>query len=114
MPRSLPRFWMIESTIAFDYATREDYFGWMLSDPPTEVEAATCIRTLRLKVKTEAYAWLNAAAAEVNRVWNYCNETSAKAARPFAGAPRWLSAYDLDKLTAGATACFERIGSDTI
>jgi IS605 OrfB family transposase len=79
-----------------------------------EVEIANCIRTLRLKVKPEAYASLNAAAVEVNRVWNFANETSAKAARPFAGPPKWLSAYDLDKLTAGATKYFERIGSETI
>ena len=73
-----------------------------------------CIRTLRLKVKAERYAWLNAAALEINQVWNFANETSYKAARPFAGPARWLTAYDLDKLTAGATECFERIGSDTI
>jgi IS605 OrfB family transposase len=72
------------------------------------------IRTLRLKVKREAYAWLNAAAIEVNVVWNWANATSAKAARPFAGPSRWLSGYDLDKLSAGAAACFENIGSDTI
>jgi len=72
------------------------------------------IRTLRLKVKREAYAWLNAAAIEVNVVWNWANATSAKAARPFAGPSRWLSGYDLDKLSAGAAACFEHIGSDTI
>ena len=30
-----------------------------------EVEIANCIRTLRLKVKPEAYAWLNAAAVEI-------------------------------------------------
>jgi putative transposase len=69
---------------------------------------------LRLKVEPESYAWLNAAAIEVNRVWNYSNEVSAKAARPFAGPPKWLSGYDLDKLTAGATEYFEHIGSDTI
>jgi putative transposase len=86
----------------------------MPSEAPTEVEAAICIRTLRLKVKPEARAWLNAAAVEVNQVWNFANETSAKAARPFAGTPRRLSAYDLDKFTAGATEYFERIGSDTI
>ena len=34
-------------------------------------------RTLRLKVTADAYPWLNAAAIEVNTVWNYCNETSA-------------------------------------
>jgi putative transposase len=73
-----------------------------------------CVRTLRLKVKREGYAWLNAAAIEVNQVWNFANATSYKAARPFAGQPRWLSAFDLDKLTAGATECFEHIGSDTI
>ncbi len=48
-------------------------------------EFKTCIRTLRLKVKAESYRWLNAAAIEVNQVWNYANETSFKAARPFAG-----------------------------
>jgi putative transposase len=73
-----------------------------------------CVRTLRLKVKREGYAWLNMAAMEVNQVWNYANATSYKAARPFAGMGKWLTAFDLDKLTAGATECFERIGSDTI
>jgi transposase len=69
---------------------------------------------LRLKVKTEGYAWLNKAAIEVNNVWNFANAASYKAARPFAGPSRWFSAYDLDKLTAGATEHFERIGSQTI
>ena len=78
------------------------------------IEVTKCTRTLRLKVKSEAYGWLNAAAMEVNQVWNYANATSYKAARPFAGPAKWLSAYDLDKLTAGATECFERIGSETI
>jgi putative transposase len=73
-----------------------------------------CVRTLRLKVKAEGYAWLNTAAIEVNQVWNFANATSYKAARPFAGRAKWLSAFDLDKLTAGATECFERIGSGTI
>jgi IS605 OrfB family transposase len=72
------------------------------------------IRTLRLKVKAEGYAWLNAAAIEVNQVWNYANATSYKAARPFAGTGKWLSAFDLDKLTAGATLYFDRISSETI
>ena len=73
-----------------------------------------CIRTLRLKVKAEGYAWLNAAATEVNQVWNYANATSYKAARPFAGRGKWLTAFDLDKLTAGAAEYFERIDSNTI
>jgi hypothetical protein len=55
------------------------------------------IRTLRLKVKAEGYAWLNKAAVEVNDVWNYANATSYKAARPFAGPSKWLSAYQRDE-----------------
>jgi putative transposase len=73
-----------------------------------------CVRTLRLKVKREGYAWLNSAAIEINQVWNYANATSYKAARPFAGKGKWLSAFDLDKLTAGATEYFDHIGSETI
>jgi putative transposase len=65
------------------------------------IQVLPCIRTLRLKVKTEAYAWLNAAAVEVNQVWNWANETSYKVVRPFAGPTKWLSGFDLDKLAAG-------------
>src|SRR5882757_11547613 len=78
------------------------------------VKVPQCVRTLRLKVKTEAYPWLNAAAVEVNQVWNWANATSYKAARPFAGPGKWLTGFDLDKLAAGATEYFEHIGSDTI
>jgi len=82
--------------------------------PSLAIPGPTFVRTLRLKVRSEAYPWLNAAALEVNDVWNYSNAVSARAGRPFAGAPKWLSAYDLDKLTAGATEYFEHIGSNTI
>jgi hypothetical protein len=41
-------------------------------EPPIPVETHTYLRTLRLKIKAEAYAWLNAAATEVNQVWNFC------------------------------------------
>jgi IS605 OrfB family transposase len=90
------------------------YLDQMVSEAASETETVTCIRTLRLKVKSEAYSWLNAAAIEINQVWNFANASSDKAARPFSGPGRWLSAFDLDKLTAGATECFERIGSDSI
>jgi len=73
-----------------------------------------CIRTLRLKVKGEAYPWLKAAAIEVNQVWNFANSTCDKAARPFAAHAKWLSGFDLDRLTAGASQYFERIRSETI
>ena len=72
------------------------------------------VRTFRLRVKRETYAWLNAAAIEVNQVWNYANATSHKAARPFAGKGKRLSAFELDQLTAGATEFFDHIGSETI
>jgi putative transposase len=71
-------------------------------------------RTLRLKVRPESHQWLKAAGDEVNLVWNWCNEVSSKAARPFYGPPKWLSGFDLNRLSAGATALMERIGADTI
>jgi len=71
-------------------------------------------RTLHLKVRSEAYAWLNAAALEVNVVFNYCNETSLKAATRTDTKRKWLSGFDLCYLTAGATQYFDKIGADTI
>jgi putative transposase len=71
-------------------------------------------RTLRLKVRREAYAWLNSAAIEVNQVFNYCNETSIKAATRTDLKRKWMSGFDLCKLTTGATQYFDKIGADTI
>jgi IS605 OrfB family transposase len=85
-----------------------------MSNGEASGQAVSCVRTLRLKVKAESYPWLNAAAIEVNQVWNYANQISTRAARPFVGRPRWLNNYQLDKLTAGATEWFPHIGSDTI
>ena len=76
--------------------------------------ALSVTRTLRLKVKSESYAWLNAAAVEVNVVWNWANAVSAKAARPCVGPAKWLSGFDLCDLSSGASECFQRIGADTI
>src|SRR6202790_634677 len=76
--------------------------------------ALSFTRTLRMKVRTEAYAWLNAAAIEVNEVFNYCNETSLKAATRTDNKRKWMSGFDLCNLTAGATAYFDKIGADTI
>src|ERR1700733_11025958 len=72
------------------------------------------MRTLRLKVRAEAYGWLNAAAVEVNEVFNYCNETSLKAATRTDTKRKWMSGFDLCKLTSGSAPYFEKIGSDTI
>jgi putative transposase len=72
------------------------------------------MRTLRLKVRRETYGWLNAAAVEVNEVFNYCNETSLKAATRTDTKRKWMSGFDLCNLTSGAASYFEKIGSDTI
>jgi IS605 OrfB family transposase len=71
-------------------------------------------RTLRLKVRGESYGWLDAAAAEVNQVFNFCNEASFDAARRTDRKRKWLTGFDLCNLTAGATEYFEHIGADTI
>jgi putative transposase len=71
-------------------------------------------RTLRLKVRAEAYSWLNAAAVEVNEVFNYCNETSLRAATRTDSKRKWISGFDLCSLTAGASQYFDKIGADTI
>jgi hypothetical protein len=63
-------------------------------------------RTLRLKVRGEAYSWLNAAAVEVNEVFNYCNGTSLKAATRTDLKRKWMSGFDLCNLTAGAIHLF--------
>ena len=71
-------------------------------------------RTLRFKVRSQSHVWLNAAANEVNFVWNWCNEVSSKAASPYYGPPKWLTGFDLNRLSTGAAALMERIGADTI
>lgn len=60
-------------------------------------------KTLKLRIKDKHAAWLGALAREVNQVFNFCNEVSMKASRPYSGKPKWLSGYDLQKLVAGAT-----------
>jgi len=60
----------------------------------------TVTRALRLKIKTESYAWLNAAAYEVNQVWNWAAEVSEKAARPCTGERKWLTGFDLNNLSS--------------
>jgi IS605 OrfB family transposase len=72
------------------------------------------MRTLRLKVRAEAYPWLNAAAVEVNEVFNYCNETSLKAATRTDIKRKWMSGFDLCSLSAGASQYFDKIGTSTI
>lgn len=77
-------------------------------------------RTLRLKIQPNAYAWLNAAAIEVNQVWNAINAIAKDQHRPFMDDygtlvfPKRLSGFDLCNHTAGTTRYMDRIGADTI
>jgi putative transposase len=71
-------------------------------------------RTLRLKVKSESYQWLNIAAMEVNTVWNWSAEVSEKAARPCTGRAKWLTGFDLCALSCGASEYFQKVGAATI
>lgn len=78
-------------------------------------QAVSFTRTLRLKVKREAYPWLNAAAVEVNTVWNWANATSIDAAdRNRRANAKFLSGFDLNNLSAGASEYFAHIGAGTI
>lgn len=67
--------------------------------------------TVRLKVKPEAYRWLNAASVEVNQVWNFINERASSA---LGNRGVWLSGYDLCAQTAGSSKYLRHIGSATI
>ena len=71
-----------------------------------------CTKTLRLRIKDKHTKVLAAMAREVNQVWNYCNETSHRSIRE---RHRWLSGYDLQKLTNGFSKCDGvLIGSPTV
>ena len=56
--------------------------------------------TVRLRLKDKHAAELNRQARAVSYVWNYCNETSRKA---WNRDRRWLTGFDLGKLTAGSS-----------
>lgn len=72
------------------------------------------LKTLRLKVQPEAYAWLNAAAVEVNQVWNFANQSAFDTWRRTDSKKKWLTGYDLCELTSGSTRYFERLCSGPI
>ncbi len=70
------------------------------------------LKTLKLRIKDKHASVLGRMAREVNQVFNFCNETSARAIRE---RHEWLSGYDLQKLTAGFSKCDDvLIGSTTI
>lgn len=68
--------------------------------------------TISSKVHPQAKAFLEQAAREVNKVWNFCNETSHKAWNNYVGQRTWLSAFDMNNLLAGCGDVFTKIGID--
>lgn len=69
------------------------------------------MKTLRLKVKREAYPWLEAAAIEVNKVWNWAAEYSRSRIRNGLCAP---SGFAMTYMAKGWAAGFERIDCNAI
>ncbi|ABM39385.1 transposase, IS605 OrfB family [Polaromonas naphthalenivorans CJ2] len=70
------------------------------------------IKTLKLRIKDKHASALAAMAREVNQVWNYLNELSHRSIRE---RQKWLSAYDLQKYTAGFSKCEGvKVGSATV
>ena len=70
------------------------------------------IRTLKVRLKDKHASLLCSMAREVNAVWNFCNETSARAVRERC---KFLSGFDLQKLTKGYSKCDGvKIGSSTV
>jgi len=65
-------------------------------------------RVLRLRLKDKHAAALHAMAVEVNLVWNYCNELSAKVLER---EQRFLSAFEMQKFLNGASKEGLGIGS---
>lgn len=63
-------------------------------------EAPDMTLTIRLRLRDKHATELNRQARAVSYVWNYCNETQKKAARD---GRKWLTAFDLQKLTAGSS-----------
>lgn len=61
------------------------------------------MKTLRVKVRPDAWEWLDAAALETNLVWNHVNELCHKAAKPYSGRGKWLSGYEVDRLLTGCS-----------
>lgn len=79
---------------------------------PIMISVMEAVKTLKLRIKDKHSKVLRQMAFDVNQVWNFCNETSSRAIRE---RRRWLSGYDLQKLTAGYSKCEGvHVGSSTI
>jgi putative transposase len=71
-----------------------------VADPTAEAHISRQTLTFKFRLRDKHAAELNRQARAVNIVWNYCNDTQQKAARSHR---KWLSAFDLQQLTNGAS-----------
>ena len=78
---------------------------------PKSKQTETSTRVLRLRLKDKHADFCRTLAAEVNFVWNYCNEMSRQVLER---EQRFISAYELDALTAGATKAGLQLHSQTV
>lgn len=72
----------------------------MEPDNTPDVHLARQTLTFKFRLRDKHAAELNRQARAVNLVWNFANETQRKAAQ---AKRKWLSAFDLQKLTNGAS-----------
>jgi IS605 OrfB family transposase len=85
-----------------------------LQNKPYSAEAKgerNSVLTLRQRIKDKHVKYLRALAFETNQVWNYCNELSYKV---FQREHRFMSGYDLQKYTNGASKAGLQLHSQTI
>ena len=71
----------------------------------------TTLKTIRVRVRDKHAKVLARMAYETNTVWNFCAELSARMATE---RGRWMSGFDLQKYTNGASKEFDHIGSPTV
>ena len=69
------------------------------------------VRTLRIRIKDKHAKYLSELAREVNLVWNFVNELSMNV---FQRERRFMTGYDLQKYTNGASKEGVRLHSQTI
>lgn len=73
---------------------------------------STELKTLKVRIKDKHAELLVKMARDVNTVWNFVNETSARAIQE---RRQFMSGYDLQKYTAGYSKCDDvLIGSGTV
>jgi hypothetical protein len=76
----------------------------MLPMKNTEIETAkdkrTTMRTLHIRIRDKHAKFLRALAYDTNQVWNFCNALSIEV---FERERRFMSGYDLQKYTDGAS-----------